>query len=161
MDSKPSNPKDLIGSDKIPFHLWPETASALGALGLMDGALKYGRANFRAIGVKASIYYDALRRHMNKWFEGEDIDPDSGLPHLAHALACLAILVDAEAAGKLTDDRQYPGGYSAYVQSLTPHVARMREKYNGTSVKHYTKPSAGEFEQKPATNNIQGYGHGV
>ena len=132
-----SNPKDIIGSDKIPFHLWPETATALGALGLLDGALKYGRANFRVIGVRASIYYDALRRHMNKWFEGEDIDPDSGLPHLAHALACLAILVDAQAVGKLTDDRQVKGGYVQYMQELTPHVKRLKKTHKETP-KHYT-----------------------
>lgn len=154
-DVKPSNPKDLIGSDKLPFHLWPETATALGCLGLLDGALKYGRANFRAIGVRASIYYDALRRHMNKWFEGEDIDPDSGLPHLAHALACLAILVDAEAAGKLNDDRQYPGGYSEYIQNLTPHVKRLKLKYsNKPSPVHYAHAHATD-EYKQAAEGIE------
>lgn len=135
---KPTNPKDLIGSDKVPFHLWPEIASAYGALGLLEGALKYGRGNFRAIGVRASIYYDAARRHLAKWFEGEEADPDSGLPHLAHALACLAILVDAEATGKLTDDRAYPGGYAEKLAELTPHVARMKAKYAERSPKHYT-----------------------
>ena len=143
MSSKPSNPKDIIGSDKIPFHLWPETATALGALGLLDGALKYGRANFRVIGVRASIYYDALRRHMNKWFEGEETDPDSGLPHLAHALACLAILVDAQAAGKLNDDRQVKGGYIEYVQDLTHHVKRLKESHKETP-KHYTIEDTGD-----------------
>src|SRR3990167_6604477 len=136
--SKPSNPKDIIGSDKLPLHLWPETATALGCLGMLDGALKYGRANFLAIGVRASIYVDACRRHVNKWFEGEDLDPDSGLPHLAHALACLAILVDADAAGKLTDDRQIAGGYIAQVDALTPHVKRLRVLHAGRTPKHYT-----------------------
>src|ERR1035437_197649 len=97
--SKLSNPKDMIGSNKLPFHLWPETATAMGCLGLLDGMLKYGRTNWRVAGVKSSIYYDALRRHANAMFEGEDIDRDSGLPHFCHALACIAILVDAKAAG--------------------------------------------------------------
>ena len=136
---KPSNPKDIIGSDKLPLHLWPETATALGCLGLLDGALKYGRSNFRAIGVRSSIYYDAARRHLSKWFEGEDVDPDSGLPHLAHLLACVAILVDAEAAGKLNDDRQVQGGYVQYVKALTPHVARLKALHAGKDPKHYTK----------------------
>lgn len=136
---KPTNPKDMIGSDKLPLHLWPETATIFGALGLLDGALKYGRSNYRVIGVRASIYYDACRRHINKWFEGEDVDPDSGLPHLAHALACLAILVDAQAAGKLNDDRQFPGGYSKLVEDMTPHVKRLKEKYQDRDVQHYTK----------------------
>lgn len=135
---KPTNPKDAIGSDKLPLHLWPETATALGCLGLLDGALKYGRANFRAIGVRATIYVDACKRHLNAWLEGEDEDSDSGLPHLAHALACLAIIVDAKAAGKLNDDRQFPGGYRALVTELTPHVRRLKEIHREKSPKHYT-----------------------
>jgi hypothetical protein len=137
-DIKPTNPKDLIGSGKLPLHLWPVTATALGSLGLLDGMLKYGRSNFRAVGVRASIYYDAASRHLNAWFEGEAVDPDSGLPHLAHALACLAIIVDAEAAGKLNDDRMHPGGYRALINSLTPHVARLKEVHEGKSPTHYT-----------------------
>ena len=133
-----SNPKDLIGSDKLPLHLWPETATVLGSLGLLDGMLKYGRTNWRAVGVRASIYADALRRHLNRWFEGQDDDPDSGLPHFAHMLACIAILVDAEAKGNLTDDRQYPGGYIELVEEMTPHVKRLKEKYALNSPKHYT-----------------------
>lgn len=135
---KPTNPKDAIGSDKLPIHLWPETATILGSLGLLDGMLKYGRANFREIGVRATIYVDACRRHLTAWFEGEDTDPDSGLPHLAHALACLAIMVDAQAAGKLNDDRQVAGGYRALVTQLTPHVSRLKALHSGKSPKHYT-----------------------
>lgn len=135
---KPSNPKDLIGSGKLPLHLWPVTASALGSLGLLDGMLKYGRSNFRAVGVRASIYFDAANRHLNAWFEGEEADPDSGLPHLAHALACLAIIVDAQAAGKLNDDRMHPGGYRALINSLTPHVARLKEAHADKNPQHYT-----------------------
>jgi hypothetical protein len=135
---KPSNPKDAIGSDKLPLHLWPETATALGCLGLLDGGLKYGRSNFRAVGVRASIYFDAARRHINAWFEGENADPDSGLPHIAHALACLAIIVDAEAAGKLHDDRMHQGGYRGLVTTLTPHVARLKALHASKTPKHYT-----------------------
>lgn len=137
-DPQISNPKDLIGSNKIPLHLWPETASALGSLALLDGALKYGRSNFREIGVRSSIYFDAARRHLQFWFEGEDNDPDSGLPHLSHALACLAILVDAQAAGKLNDDRMVHGGYRRLMDSLTPHVADLKARHGGKNPKHYT-----------------------
>lgn len=137
--AKPTNPKDAIGSDKLPLHLWPTTATVLGCLGLLDGALKYGRSNWRVMGVRASIYYDAARRHLDAWFEGEDTDPDSGLPHHAHALACLAILVDAAAAGRLTDDRTYGGApYRALVRELTPHVARLKQLHAGKAPKHYT-----------------------
>lgn len=138
-ETKPSNPKDNVGSTKLPFHLWPETATALGCLGLLDGELKYGRSNFRAVGVRASVYVDACRRHLAAWFEGETSDPDSGVPHLGHALACLAILVEAEAAGNLNDDRMFPTKYREWINSLTPHVARMQKLYSDRPVPvHYT-----------------------
>lgn len=137
-DLKDTNPKDAIGSQKLPLHLWPTTATAMGCLGLMDGALKYGRANWRAAGVRASIYFDAANRHLAAWFEGEAADPDSGLPHLAHALACLAIIVDAEAAGLLVDDRQVPGGHRRLVDALTQHVARLQIVHAERAPKHFT-----------------------
>jgi hypothetical protein len=138
MSEKNSNPKDGIGSTKLPLHLWPKTATALGCMGLLDGAAKYGRSNFRAIGVRASIYVDAAERHLAKWFEGEDLDPDSGLPHLSHALASIAIIVDAQAAGKLNDDRMVRGGYTQLVAELTPHVARLKQLHADKAPKHYT-----------------------
>lgn len=134
-----NNPKDAVGSDKLPLHLWPETATALGCLGCLDGMLKYGRNNWRAAGVRTSIYVDACRRHINAFFDaGEDVDPDSGLDHLAHALACLAIIVDARAAGKLTDDRMVKGGYRQLVEDITPHVKRLKEKHADKHPHHYT-----------------------
>lgn len=143
VSTKPTNPKDIIGSDKVPIHLWPETATLLGTMSLLDGALKYGRANWRHDGARASIYFDACRRHLNKWFEGEDTDPDSGLPHLAHALASLAILVDAEAMGELVDDRQFETAsdgvrYKKLIDDLTPHVRRLKELYKDRNPKHWT-----------------------
>lgn len=136
--SKPSNPKDMIGSGKLPIHLWPNTATAMGCIGFLNGLLKYGRSNFRAVGIRASIYYDAAKRHLDAWFEGEIVDPDDGVPHLAAALACIAIIVDAEAAGKLNDDRAYPGGYRALVERLTPLVGHLKSHHAGRDPKHYT-----------------------
>lgn len=136
---KPTNPKDAIGCDKLPLHLWPTTATAMGCLGLLEGALKYGRNNFRESGVRTSIYIDACKRHLDAYMEGEDHAPDSGTPHLANALACLAIIVDAQAAGKLNDDRNYNGsGYRKLVDNLTPHVRRLKDLFADKNPKHYT-----------------------
>ena len=137
LNSKLSNPKDLIGSDKLPLHLWPSTATAMGCLGLLEGALKYGRSNYRVHGVRASIYFDACKRHLDAWMEGENLSPE-GVPHLANALACLAIIVDSQAAGKLTDDRNVKGGYRKLVNELTPFVKQLKETYKDKNVKHFT-----------------------
>lgn len=136
-----TNPKDAIGSQKLPLHLWPTTATALGCLGLLEGREKYGRQNYRAgNGVIASIYIDACKRHLDAWFEGEECAPDSGLPHLANALASLAIIVDARAHGKLIDDRAFTPspGYRALVDEITPHVARIKKLFEDKQPKHYT-----------------------
>lgn len=154
--SKPKNPKDVLGASKIPVHLWPSTATILGSLGLLDGALKYGRSNFRATDVRATIYADACMRHLNAWLEGEDNDPDSGLPQLAHALACLAIIVDAEAAGSLIDDRMFPGGYRKMITEMTPHVERLKAMYGDKSPKHYTIADAEPVAQRDAKSPVQG-----
>lgn len=135
---KSTNPKDIIGSDKMPLHLFPSTALVYGTLALLEGCVKYGRANWRVAGVRASIYYDACLRHMTKWFEGEDIDEDSGLPHLGHALACIVIIIDALEANKLKDDRMVKGGYLSCLKKFTKEIKRVKEKYKDKNPKHYT-----------------------
>ena len=62
--TKDVNPKDTIGGNKMPMHLWPATATAtvMGCIGMLNGAFKYGRSNFRRTGVRASINIDAAKR---------------------------------------------------------------------------------------------------
>jgi len=136
--TKPTNPKDMVGSGKLPLHLWPSTASMAGSIALLNGMLKYGRTNWRVAGVRSSIYYDAARRHLDAWFEGEETDPDDGVDHLAAALAGIAILIDSRAAGKLTDDRLVAGGYRAVVDDLTQEVTRLKALHKDRDPRHYT-----------------------
>lgn len=103
------NPKDILGGRKSPVSCVPAIATHLTGLALLSGALKYGRHNWRTTPVVASIYYDAAMRHLAAWWEGQETDPESGLPHLSHALASLAILVDADSVKKLRDDRPPKG----------------------------------------------------
>ena len=48
------------------------------------GAEKYSRDNWRK-GCEYSRIYDALQRHLNAFWGGEDLDKESGLPHVIHA----------------------------------------------------------------------------
>lgn len=147
-NAKQTNPKDLVGSDKLHLHLFPKSAVALGSLACLEGALKYGRSNWREAGVRASIYVDALERHMTRWFEGEDIDPDSGIDHLGKALACIAILIDAKYAGKLEDDRMVPGGTIEVIEKMTPIVKELKKRYGHLSPTHFTIQTAKETQCK-------------
>lgn len=139
LETKPTNPKDQIASSKLPLHLWPATATAMGCLGLLDGATKYGLNNYRALGAKASVYVGAAKRHLEAWMEGEDFATDSGVPHLANALACLAIIVDCQAAGNLIDDRSYPGGYHSLVDDLTKTANKLQADRAHLNPHHYTR----------------------
>jgi hypothetical protein len=102
---KPTNPKDAIGVTKPPSSTLSQAVTAELGVAMLEGACKYGRHNYRVIGVRASVYYDATRRHLDKWWEGEDDDPDSGLSHITKAMSSLAVLRDAMIQSKLNDDR--------------------------------------------------------
>lgn len=103
------NPKDIAGRAKCPLHLIPGVAEAQTARALAHGAAKYGEFNWRTIPIHAAPYIAAARRHLAAWTDGEDLDPESGLSHLAHVAATVAILMDAAAVGTLMDDRPKSG----------------------------------------------------
>lgn len=130
MDTKFSNPKDVIGSKKVPLRMVPGTALAHQAMAHMDGDFKYGPRNWRTAGVRASIYVDAALRHIEDWYDGhEEIPKDSVAHHLGHAIACLNIILDAMECGKLTDDRPVGGPVSSVYERLSKDVAKLAEKY--------------------------------
>lgn len=102
---KDSNPKDAIGIKKSPMSTLSMPVAYEVAAGMLEGACKYGRHNYREIGVRASVYYDATMRHLAAWWEGQDIDPDSGIHHVSKAIASLFVLRDAMICAKCDDDR--------------------------------------------------------
>ncbi len=104
-ETKATNPKDAIGTRKVPYSCVPSAVVSELSLAFLEGACKYGRHNYREAGVRASVYFDAAKRHLDLFWEGQDIDPDSGLPHITKALACLTVLRDAQMNDKCTDDR--------------------------------------------------------
>ena len=138
MTLKPSNPKDAVGSTKLPLDLVPATAIAMASLAHLDGALKYGKWNWRDAGVRASIYVAAAMRHIEKWNNGEEHDKDSGVHHLGHALACLNILVDSIAMKTLTDDRPPAIDITGFMDDLSVGVKRLSELHADKSPKHFT-----------------------
>lgn len=121
------NPKDLIGSKKVSITKFPMTALVHGAHAMMNGASKYGPYNWRDNAVVASIYVDAAMRHLASWFEGEEVAEDSGVHHLGHAMACCAILLDAQATGNLYNDRPKRGELTTVLLELNEKVRKASE----------------------------------
>lgn len=138
-DQKATNPKDAIGIGKLPLDLVPETGIAYAALAFLEGALKYGKFNWRIAGVRWSVYEAALKRHMAKVNAGEWEDPVTGVPHIASMLACLMIAADAKEAGKLIDDRPpRVEGFSKFIDGLTAKVAHLKALFREHNPKQYT-----------------------
>ena len=128
-EAKPSNPKDLLGILKIPYSTISQPVIAETGVAMLEGALKYGRHNYRAIGVRASVYFDAvMARHLPAWWEGEDIDPDSGLSHITKAIAGLCVLRDAVIQGKFIDNRP-PKSPAGWQTALNEKVKALLAKY--------------------------------
>ena len=143
-DSKPTNPKDIIGSNKVPLSLVPSTTIAYLAVAHLEGHLKYGLVNWREKGVKASVYLDAAQRHLAKWMNGEWADEATHVPHLANALACISIIVDAIECGKLIDDRPKEAPITRTLDELSGTVKHLRELFKDCAPIHYMHQNTGD-----------------
>lgn len=104
------NPKEQASIKKAPLSYLPLTVISEVGVALLEGALKYGAFNFRADGIHASESFNAAQRHLFAWWEGEDIDADSGLHQVTKAIAALVVLRDAIMQGKILDNRPQSAG---------------------------------------------------
>lgn len=131
-ETKPSNPKDVIGSRKLHMSCVPWTLVVCAARALLEGLLKYGRFNWRMCGVRGSIYLDAIKRHIAKYENGQDLDPKTLVHHLDSAIGCLAIMRDAMLYNKFTDDRPPcpdPDAMAQLIDGEEEQSARLRELF--------------------------------
>ena len=131
--------KRKYAAHKVPLHLWPVSATIYGCMALFAGKTKYGHLDWRNKKILASDLFGALQRHVNKYWEGEETDPDDGTPHLGNALCCLAIWIDAKCCGTLIDDRNYNGnGVVAAFKEFTHLMVQIEEQYKDRKPKSYT-----------------------
>lgn len=78
--------------DKPDLSLLPKEFLDEVAKAFMHGEKKYGRYNYLN-GMDWHRIIAASMRHISSFNSGEDIDTESGLNHLAHAGACIAMLL--------------------------------------------------------------------
>jgi hypothetical protein len=71
---------------------------------LTFGAKKYAAHNWRG-GIEYSRLIGSAYRHLSAFNDGEDYDPESGLPHLAHLGCCVFFLLEQFVKGTGLDDR--------------------------------------------------------
>ena len=59
---------------------------------LTKGSEKYADNNWKFVEGGRVRYYDAMQRHIFAWWNGEQLDPETGKSHLAHAM-CNALFL--------------------------------------------------------------------
>ena len=117
------NPKDLVGAKKAPLGVVPPSLIPFVAPAMAVGANKYGPFNWREQKVQAMTYAEALLRHVLAWIDGQDYAEDTGVHHLAHAMAGLAILADAMESDNLIDNRPKSGPTADILRAQDHSVA--------------------------------------
>lgn len=90
--------------DKPRWDLLPLDALDTVAKVFTYGATKYTEHNWLN-NMRYGRFVAAAFRHLRDYWLGEDLDKESGLPHLAHATANLLMLLASIQRGKGTDDR--------------------------------------------------------
>lgn len=83
-------------AEKPRFDLIQFRALAAVVRVLTFGARKYAPDNWRLVPEPKRRYYAAALRHLTDWWLGQRLDPQSGEPHLAHAICCLNFLLEIE-----------------------------------------------------------------
>ncbi len=118
------NPKDALGRAKPPLSVLPVPVMYEAAAGCLEGGCKYRLYNYRVARILASIYYDACMRHMMAYWEGEDIDPESGIHHVGKTISNLIVFRDALMNDMVDDDRppRAKAGWMGRIQKLVDGV---------------------------------------
>lgn len=137
-DTKPTNPKDAIATNKVPLHLVSPIVKAYASIAHYLGNVKYGAWNWRGAGARASVYRSALDRHLDRWWSGEELDPIDGTPHLANALACINIIVETQYMGRLIDDRPPSVSLDAAYKMVEDLMPLIRARYQHLEPRHWT-----------------------
>ena len=83
--------KDDDGKNRLDL-IPPEAILAIGEV-MSHGAKVYSPNNWQKVENFNNRYYAAALRHLLTWRDGEDVDKESNLHHLKHALCNLTFLV--------------------------------------------------------------------
>jgi hypothetical protein len=91
--TKKENPGRKDDSEKLRWDLLPYDQLEKVVAVMTVGAKKYGDDNWQEVSKAERRYFAALMRHAVAYKKGELLDPDDGLPHLAHAACCALFLL--------------------------------------------------------------------
>lgn len=91
---------------KSEYHLIPSLALEEISKAFTYGAKKYGEYNWaNGQGIQKGRYFSACLRHLWAFWRRKENDDESKVSHLAHAGACLLILLEMHLLNKGLDNR--------------------------------------------------------
>jgi hypothetical protein len=147
--AKPAPDKALhFSSGKIGVEQIPPEIKMLVGLIYSYGEIKYGRDNWKS-GQDYSQFIGSLERHTEFFLLGEDNDPESTLPHLAHVIWNAGTLLYYNLNGVGNDDREKKPELIKLIRELQlssqsaarewlaehPQLAAQKEALNGEVIK--------------------------
>lgn len=104
------------------YLLPPKSINEVGKV-LTFGAEKYDPHNWRKVDDLQNRYTSAALRHIFAHIDGEDVDEETGLSHLAHAMCCLLFKLEDQLIGESEEERtretdtgKYPPRYRTAVR---------------------------------------------
>lgn len=89
--------------DKPRMSLIPPKAILEVAKVLTYGSKKYSAENWRKVPEAHQRYLDAALRHINQYHQGQIIDNETGINHLAHAICSLLFIVELDTSDELNN----------------------------------------------------------
>lgn len=92
------------GKPELSYNLYCSDVNELEASIWAKGAEKYEAGNWQK-GQSLVKGIDSLQRHVTALLNGEDLDKETGLPHVGHMITCAKIIARAYLKGGEFDDR--------------------------------------------------------
>lgn len=80
-------------SNKPRWSLLPEGVLTQVVKVLTFGSTKYADNNWKQVEPFRDRYYNAMMRHIEAWWSGEQDDTETKIHHLAHAICCAMFLI--------------------------------------------------------------------
>ena len=98
------------------YLLPPKTLYEVGKV-LTFGAEKYDPHNWRKVDDLQNRYSSAAMRHILAHIDGENLDEETGLSHLAHAICCLMFKLEDELIAKSEEKSVRKSKHREYTES--------------------------------------------
>ena len=92
-------------SEKPKMNLLPPKAIVEISKVLTFGAAKYDAENWRKLDDLQNRYTAGALRHIFAHMDGEELDPETNLSHLAHAMCCLLFKLEIELEERIEKER--------------------------------------------------------